>query len=1106
MASAENPIKKHKKVRRGNSGKAKKINDQISIMHMNIRGIKSKVRDINSLAEEMQFDIMIFSETKLCNEEKRNIRGYKSLCLNRTTRAGGVAVYYKENMDVQLVKRNAECETLWVKIKGKTEDLVIGGIYSPCENNISKAGISDFVRELEKDLLEIKENVTNNILMVGDMNAHVGNDDEGIKENDEKIGINGKEYRRFWKERDLTLCNNTDTCKGKWTRVSGDSRSILDLTVATEDAFKMVEMIEVDEANRCSIESRKAKTDHNATIVTIKMKVEKEKEKKREIIRCNGNWAAFNEALQSEIQNITSYDTLEKAIQKASKKVVWKEYRIPRKPKIFGYNKALKDEIKRRRELCTNWKKEKNLERRRECEKFYLAQKEKVNNLMDHLEAEEVQKIIDKNAREGIDFWKTMKRIKKKPPTFSKIRNERGEITNNVTEILEEKRKYFHKLYSKPMQTAEEAEEEKEILTKIRELYSIGNDASINQRIDPQEVEDSINRSKNGAAGPDEITNMMLKNSVEILKNPLCDAMNGMKENQEDFPSSWELGDIISFFKGKGDPYDMVFQRGITLTSCVLKILENVVGNRVEPMIRKESTPLQGGGKKGESPEEYIFALQTVIDINKKANKSTKIIITDVEKAFDQAWRIGVFKNLIERGIHGEILELIWKMNDNAKARIKENSVSHSEVFDVEESLKQGGGLSAILYAQHIGAVIENLEREELGPKVGNIHVPALAWQDDVTLLPKDIEEEPIMIKSFENSTDENRVKLAIEKKTKALIVGKEDSIDPTVMKNKVVKVTNEARILGYMFNNKGNPDTHLESRESESIAMMANMGLSIDENNMGRIYLISLLILYEKSFVMKMLHGLSGIPMNEYQWDKLELIDRKVLRNFLNLPSSTPNISLYNEMGIIPIKYMLWRRKLGMWWRLNREESNQLMKQCVSEQINLSLPWIVELNSIASRIKVDLTKAKEMSKDQWKRHVKEKVLVLVEEKVKVEVEKLKGYNDNIKDEIVIGKKKRYITMNQKKAKIWFRMRADIIDPAPRQPYHPKSKWKCKFCDANEQSTEHYVKHCNGIEDDAFQGLSRDTVYSIIQTLECDEQTFHLVTSTIQKIYYLINK
>ena len=161
-------------------------------------------------------------------------------------------------------------------------------------------------------------------------------------------------------------------------------------------------------------------------------------------------------------------------------------------------------------------------------------------------------------------------------------------------------------------------------------------------------------------------------------------------------------------------------------------------------------------------------------------------------------------------------------------------------------------------------------------------------------------------------------------------------------MKNKIVQEALQAKILGYIFNTKGDPETQLEDRESESIAMMADMGLSMHENNMGRISLRSLLILYEKCFVHKMLHGLSGIPMNKQHWLKLELIDRKVLRNFLNLPSSTPKISLYNELGMIPIKFMLWRRKLGMWWRLNRKESNVLMKECIKEQISLSLPWIL--------------------------------------------------------------------------------------------------------------------------------------------------------------------
>ena len=186
---------------------------------------------------------------------------------------------------------------------------------------------------------------------------------------------------------------------------------------------------------------------------------------------------------------------------------------------------------------------------------------------------------------------------------------------------------------------------------------------------------------------------------------------------------------------------------------------------------------------------------------------------------------------------------------------------------------------------------------------------------------------------------------------------------------------------------------------------------------------------------------------MNTSQWEKLESIDRKVLRNFLNLPSATPTISLYNEMGVIPIKFMLWKRKLGMWWRLNRKDSNLLMKECLSEQIKQGLPWLIEINGIASKLKVDLSHAKKMSKESWKNHVKSKIKDIVEEETIIEIAKLKGYNNNVIDEIEIGKRKRYTSLSQKKAKVWFRMRAGIIDPAPRQPYNPISKWKCKFCE-----------------------------------------------------------
>ena len=76
-------------------------------------------------------------------------------------------------------------------------------------------------------------------------------------------------------------------------------------------------------------------------------------------------------------------------------------------------------------------------------------------------------------------------------------------------------------------------------------------------------------------------------------------------------------------------------------------------------------------------------------------------------------------------------------------------------------------------------------------------------------------------------------------------------------------------------------------------------------------------------------------------------------------------------------------------------------------------------------------------------------------------------------------------------------MRANIIDPAPRRPYSPNSIWKCKFCESEEQSTEHYVKSCKGIDEKVFGGLDREDVYRKIQTLECHEEEFAHITQVL---------
>ena len=86
----------------------------ITLAHVNVRGIKSKIKDIISLAEDHKFDIMVFTETKLSENENKIIPD-KNRRLNRQTKAGGVIIYFKEELQVKVIKKNKECETLWVK-------------------------------------------------------------------------------------------------------------------------------------------------------------------------------------------------------------------------------------------------------------------------------------------------------------------------------------------------------------------------------------------------------------------------------------------------------------------------------------------------------------------------------------------------------------------------------------------------------------------------------------------------------------------------------------------------------------------------------------------------------------------------------------------------------------------------------------------------------------------------------------------------------------------------------------------------------------------------------------------------------------------------------
>ena len=77
----------------------------------------------------------------------------------------------------------------------------------------------------------------------------------------------------------------------------------------------------------------------------------------------------------------------------------------------------------------------------------------------------------------------------------------------------------------------------------------------------------------------------------------------------EQIPSAWNLGYITSIWKGKGDKESLVNHRGITVSSSIGNILEEIIDCRIGSIT--DFSQGQAGGKKGASTVDHLFLLRS---------------------------------------------------------------------------------------------------------------------------------------------------------------------------------------------------------------------------------------------------------------------------------------------------------------------------------------------------------------------------------------------------------------------------------------------------------------------------------------------------------------
>lgn len=256
----------------------------------------------------------------------------------------------------------------------------------------------------------------------------------------------------------------------------------------------------------------------------------------------------------------------------------------------------------------------------------------------------------------------------------------------------------------------------------------------INADISHEEISAVILKLKNNkSCGIDGIPNEILKQEGIF---PLLISFINMCFKHSLIPTLWTQSIIKPIPKSSTkDPCIPLNYRGISLLSCVSKILSGILNNRLCMYYDAHEIMCdeQNGFRRKRSCEEHVFSLTSIIRNRIGKGLSTFVAFIDLEKAFDRVDRNLLLYRLLLHNIDGKIFKIIKKMYTSTKSCLQLNNL-FTDWFDVNSGVRQGDNLSPTLFGYLINSLALCIKSLGKGIKLGNDTISILLYADDMVL------------------------------------------------------------------------------------------------------------------------------------------------------------------------------------------------------------------------------------------------------------------------------------------------------------------------------------------------------------------------------------
>ena len=659
-----------------------------TIWQWNCNGIKKQIPEITSYIQNSTCPptIFCFQEThlkpnlKLENFDKLDYISIRKDRLNENK--GGLLTLIHKSIPYEIIQLQSEIEHQVIKIHVNQNSYHIINIYDRTPN----ISVQEYI-----DLLEFP-----NQIVVGDFNAH--NSIWGSKNTNKK----GKNLFEVIENQDLTIHNDKS-----YTHIHPNGVSTLDLTLSSanishqftwSNSFKFMSsdhsILILSSYHRSDID------DDNTPNLTFNTK--------------KANWtkyqaitdATINSEIIDDSDPIASYNKFETAVQQAAH-IAIPTHTINNKRKVHPW--------------WTDTCKEAIRNRNRARNKFYHHQTQ--SNFIEYKKQQALAKRTIKIAKTNHwkrycntlntpncqKMWKTIKSMKGETKSFNfplKDPVSHEYITDNSKKanILAE---HFSSISSNNnfndtfINTKEKFEDENSNIINSNSQM----DLPINQPFTFDELQSAIQHKREISPGPDNISYSFIKHLTTQSLLIMLSIFNLIWENGQ-IPPQWRHSIVIPIPKPNKSPYDTTSYRPISLTSCVCKIFETLVNNRLKWFLEynKLLHVKQSGFRNYHSTTDHILSLSDSIK-KALANRYTLIsVFLDITKAYDLVWPKALLYKIYNIGIRGKMFHFIrnFILNRTFQTRVKNHL---SSIKHLMNGVPQGSVVSPTLFSLFINDI-----------------------------------------------------------------------------------------------------------------------------------------------------------------------------------------------------------------------------------------------------------------------------------------------------------------------------------------------------------------------------------------------------------------